>query len=126
MRAITSRGNRTTEARLRSMLVRAGVRGWRIRPSGISGTPDFVFREARVVVFVDGCFWHGCPRCGHIPRTNAKYWTAKIARNQRRDRRTRRALRANGYRVVAIWECALKRAPGRCLARIRIAASPGS
>jgi DNA mismatch endonuclease, patch repair protein len=52
------------------------------------------------VVFVDGCFWHGCPRCGRIPRTNPNYWRAKIGRNQRRDRRTRSAIRAAGFVVV--------------------------
>src|SRR5438876_615623 len=77
MRAIRGRGNRTTERRLRAMLVRAGLRGWRMGSTAEIGSPDFAFPQERVLLFVDGCFWHGCPRCGHIPRTNAQYWSAK-------------------------------------------------
>ena len=119
MRAIKSCGNRTTERRLRGLLVRARLRGWTLEtPAGI-GSPDFIFLRARIAVFVDGCFWHGCPRCGHVPKTNSAYWTAKIGRNRRRDRRIGRAARAAGYKVVRIWECALKREPALCLKRIR-------
>ena len=57
---------------------------------GTPGTPDFIFEERKVAVFVDGCFWHGCPRCGHVPHANAAYWTAKIEANRRRDRWARR------------------------------------
>ncbi len=119
MRAIRGRGNRTTEWRLRAMLVRAGVRGWIMKSPKEIGSPDFVFPRAKVVVFVDGCFWHGCPRCGHIPKTNRAYWIAKIAQNRSRDRRLRHAARACAYKTVGIWECELKRRPAVCLSRIR-------
>lgn len=118
MRAIKSRGNRTTERRLRGLLARERVRGWTLKTPAAIGSPDFVFLRARVAVFVDGCFWHGCPRCGHVPKTNSAYWIAKIARNQRRDRRIRRAAHTAGYKVVRIWECALKREPALCVERI--------
>src|SRR5262249_41513821 len=85
MRAIKEKGNKSTEKRLRAILVRAGVRGWKMHPPGLPGKPDFLFPEARVVVFVDGCYWHGCAECGHIPNVNRPYWSAKIEGNQRRD-----------------------------------------
>jgi DNA mismatch endonuclease (patch repair protein) len=104
MQAVRGKDNRTTERRLRLGLVRAGVRGWQVRPRGLTGNPDFFFPSAGIAVFVDGCFWHGCPTCGHIPRGNRTYWEAKIARNKVRDRRAALRLRADGYRVVRFWE----------------------
>ncbi len=118
MRAIRSAANKTTEKRLAYLLLGQRLRGWRLRPKKILGMPDFVFPRKRVALFVDGCFWHGCPRCGHIPRTNPEYWRAKIARNRRRDARISRALRAQGYSVLRIWECDLRSRPERCLSRI--------
>jgi DNA mismatch endonuclease (patch repair protein) len=60
-------------------------------------------------VFVDGCFWHGCPRCYRRPLSNLKYWDAKILRNRERDRTVKKALRKLGWRVVRIWAHELKR-----------------
>jgi DNA mismatch endonuclease, patch repair protein len=123
MRAIKSRGNRSTEQRLRAMLVRAEFRGWTMRAVTEIGSPDFVFSSKRTAVFVDGCFWHGCPRCGHLPKRNRAYWKAKIERNQRRDRAVIRLARSLGFVVVRIWECELKDRPHLCLARISRALS---
>src|SRR5262245_54328203 len=85
MRAIKDRGNKSTEARIRAKLVRAGVRGWRLHPEGLAGKPDILFPRQRVVVFVDGCYWHGCPCCVRSRKVNSAYWTAKIEGNRRRD-----------------------------------------
>jgi DNA mismatch endonuclease (patch repair protein) len=71
--------------------------------------PDFVFRQERLVIFVDGCFWHGCPRHGTRPRQNRKFWDEKIARNRQRDRLVTRQLRKQGWTVLRLWECALAR-----------------
>jgi DNA mismatch endonuclease Vsr len=91
---------------------RAGARSIAPRPklSARAATvrPDFVFQEARVAVFVDGCFWHGCPRCYVRPRGNAAFWRKKLATNRARDRRVNRALRRLGWRVVRIWEHELR------------------
>ena len=122
MRAIRSTGNKTTEGRLYMLLRAHRVRGWRCQPRNIPGKPDFVIDRERVAIFVDGCFFHGCPRCGHIPRTNRRYWEAKIARNKRRDNTISRALRTLGYRVMRIRECQLRENPNRCLRRILCAA----
>jgi DNA mismatch endonuclease (patch repair protein) len=119
MRAIRSSGNTTTEIRLVTLLRENGLKGWRLHPSDVSGNPDLLFKAGRVAVFVDGCFWHGCPKCGHIPKTNRAYWKAKIARNLSRDTLISRTLRASGFRVVRLRECQLRELPGQCLRRIR-------
>lgn len=118
MRAVRSQGNKTTELRLRAVLVQAAVSGWMLCPDHIPGRPDFLFPGARVVVFVDGCFWHGCPSCGHLPHTNKAYWAAKLTRNKRRDRLVTKLLRSLGYRVIRIWECRLRANPKGCLSRV--------
>ncbi len=75
--------------------------------------PDFVVRQARLVVFVHGCFWHGCPRHGTTPATRRSYWEPKLATNKARDHRVKRALRKRGWRVMGIWEHSVRRDPDR-------------
>ena len=102
--------------------------------------PDIVFRKLRTVVFVDGCFWHGCPKhCnpmkwlkkssmpagnppspkGRLRRTGRAFWRRKLHANKRRDQLVNRTLRKTGWRVVRIWECVLARRPGTCVRRIQ-------
>lgn len=83
--------------------------------------PDFVFRRVRLALFVDGCFWHGCPRHATQPKGNAAFWRNKFASNIARDKRVNRALRRAGWRVVRIWECRLRKSPDACLRRIMAA-----
>lgn len=109
MSLIRSRGNRATELRLIALMREHGITGWR-RNAPVFGKPDFVFRHERVAVFVDGCFWHGCPRHATKPANNRAFWQAKLARNAERDREVTRELRKAGWRVVRVWECALTRA----------------
>ena len=104
MRAVRGKGNKSTEGRLRAALARAGIRGWVVEPRGVLGSPDFLFPDEQIAVFVDGCFWHGCQRCGHVPKSNSRFWRAKIRRNQERDRFYSSALRRRGYRVLRFWE----------------------
>ena len=106
MAAIRSRGNKATELKLVSILRAAGVTGWR-RHQSLPGRPDFIFRRQRLAVFVDGCFWHGCPRHCRMPAGNRQYWQRKIARNSARDHRVSRLLRSRGWRVLRIWGHAL-------------------
>ena len=94
MSAIRSRGNKSTEMVLRMALVRAKMGGWIMHPKGVPGKPDFFFAANNLAVFVDGCFWHGCNRCGHIPKTNRPYWKAKIARNRLQHRKVAKQLSA--------------------------------
>ena len=82
--------------------------------------PDFVFPRLRLAVFVDGCFWRGCPLHGAKPKTNAGFWRRKIAANRARDRLVGRTLRALGWRVLRVWEHELTRKnERRLLARLR-------
>ncbi|HEX5398781.1 MAG TPA: very short patch repair endonuclease [Verrucomicrobiae bacterium] len=81
--------------------------------------PDFVFLKVRLAVFVDGCFWHGCPKHATQPKNNRAFWRRKLAGNKQRDRIVNRTLRKSGWRVLRIWECVLQKRPKACLHRIR-------
>src|SRR5882724_4011725 len=86
MRSNKSRGNTTTELRLMKLMRMFGIHGWR-RGILLPGHPDFAFRDLRVVVFVDGCFWHGCT-CKKTPKLNRDFWEGKFEANRLRDRQT--------------------------------------
>ena len=124
MARIRGSGNRDTELRMMALMRRHGITGWR-RKARVFGRPDFVFPSARVAVFVDGCFWHGCPKHGTQPKGNAKFWRDKLAQNKARDRRVNRALRRAGWRVLRIWghELAVRNRK-RLLARLLRALRP--
>jgi DNA mismatch endonuclease (patch repair protein) len=82
--------------------------------------PDFVFHKIKLAVFVDGCFWHGCPKHATKPRSNAAFWRKKFAANKARDRLVGQTLRKAGWRVLRIWEHELaRRNRTRLLRRIR-------
>jgi len=119
MSKIRGSGNASTELRLIAVFRALGITGWR-RKHPLVGKPDFVFPQLKLAVFVDGCFWHGCPRHAVQPRQNAKFWREKITRNQARDRLVTRSLRAAGWRVLRLWEHELTRKnERRLLARLR-------
>jgi DNA mismatch endonuclease (patch repair protein) len=126
MARIRSRGNQDTELVLARLLRAHKISGWRrhallkfqVSSSKFQVKPDFVFRRQRVAVFVDGCFWHGCPRHATKPKNHRAFWQRKLAANQERDRRVNRTLRRAGWRVVRIWECALAKRPESCLRRV--------
>ncbi len=76
-----------------------------VRPCrGTRARGDIVWKGRRLVVFLDGCFWHACPTCGHLPRANREWWAAKLAGNVARDRRADAVLRDEGWRVLRFWE----------------------
>ena len=118
MSRVRGQGNNSTELRLIALLRAHRVTGWRRRAS-VPGKPDFVFRAKKIAVFVDGCFWHGCPRHRRIPKSRVAFWKGKLARNAQRDRAVTRSLRAAGWKVLRIWECALQKNPLSCLKRIQ-------
>lgn len=103
MSAVRGRGNKSTEIALTRAFRRERITGWR-RHQPLLGCPDFTFRRQRVVIFTDGCFWHGCPRCYLPPSRNKFFWRDKVENNKRRDRRVTLELRKAGWRVVRIWE----------------------
>lgn len=115
MQAIRNRDTKP-ERLVRSLLHAQGLR-YRVAAKPLPGlrrTADIVFRPAKVAVFIDGCYWHGCPEHYVPPRTNPGYWSDKVARNMARDRDTDEQLRAAGWTVLRFWEhdpaqeCALK------------------
>jgi DNA mismatch endonuclease Vsr len=108
MSAIRSKHAKTTELALRHALMRAGVKGWRLHPADVPASPDVFFPKERLAIFVDGCFWHGCSKCGHIPKTRRAFWRAKIERNRARDRAAIRRLKKLQLRSIRIWEHDLK------------------
>jgi DNA mismatch endonuclease, patch repair protein len=108
MAAVRSQGNRTTEVAFGQLLWAIGLRGYR-KHWPVPGKPDFAWPGRKIAVFVDGCFWHGCTKCRSLPTSNVEFWKNKIETNRRRDRRVTRLLRRQGWKVVRIWECGVKR-----------------
>ena len=101
-----ARHNTSPEKVLRSELHRRGRR-FRLhrRPvDGLRREADLVFTRQRVAVFVDGCFWHQCPRHGTIPKSNSEWWRRKFERTRARDSDTDRQLEEAGWKVIRIWE----------------------
>lgn len=117
MARIKSCRNQSTELKLIALFRAAGIKGWR-RHLAIPGKPDFAFRKQRVVVFVDGDFWHGNPRKLRIPKSRVGYWLAKIERNRSRDVEVGLELKKRGWKVIRIWESSLKQDPAGCIDRI--------
>ena len=117
MARIRGHGNKDTELALMKLLRQQHITGWR-RHQKIFGKPDFLFRRSRLAIFVDGCFWHGCPRCYRRPKSNRKFWDAKITRNRTRDRRVKSVLRNEGWQVLRFWEHDLKTNGERAAHRI--------
>jgi DNA mismatch endonuclease, patch repair protein len=109
MARVRSSGNRSTEVRVEDALGQSGITGWTKQTKDIEGKPDFYFPGTRLAVFVDGCFWHGCPTCCRMPKSRQEYWTPKIQGNVRRDRAVRRRLRSRGIHVMRVWEHDLRR-----------------
>lgn len=98
--------NTGPEMRLRKALWAVGLR-YRLNYS-LPGKPDIVFPGKKLVVFVDGCFWHGCPRHAVFPKKNREFWETKIKGNIARDLKVNAALNALGWRVFRIWEHEIK------------------
>lgn len=106
-------GNKRADTRpellLRTLLRSSGLTGYRLQWK-IPGHPDIAWPGKKVALFVNGCFWHRCPRCKlSMPKSNVEYWSAKFAANQKRDRRVRAELEEAGWIVHTVWECELKK-----------------
>jgi DNA mismatch endonuclease, patch repair protein len=107
MAAVHSENTKLEQA-LIALLNSAEVRGFICHDQSLPGKPDIVFREEKIVVFLDSCFWHGCPKHLRQPSSNQAYWQSKIEKNMKRDRRTRATLRRMGWSVLRVWEHDLK------------------
>ena len=115
MRRVRSRDT-SCELLLRRALHRRGLRYSLTRR--LPGSPDVALVRSRVAVFVDGCFWHGCPEHCRRPSSNTDYWGRKIDRNMARDRRVTEELEEAGWRVLRFWEHEVRASPARCAARV--------
>lgn len=107
MRQVKGRGNASTELKIVRLFREHKITGWR-RHLPLIGKPDFAFPKQRVVVFIDGCFWHGCPAHLRMPSSNVDYWQGKVARNMARDKRVTAELESKGWHVLRVWEHEIK------------------
>lgn len=103
MSRIRGRGNKETELALIQFFRHHGITGWR-RHAPVFGKPDFVFPKLKLAVFVDGCFWHSCPKHSNLPVNNRPFWKRKLEANVQRDKLVNRTLRVRGWRVIRIWQ----------------------
>lgn len=108
MRRIKSK-NTKPEKIVRGILRDLGHPGYRLHRRDLPGTPDIVYISKKLIIFVNGCFWHKCRKCGRfrIPKTRKKFWRDKIEGNVKRDKKNRKLLRDDGWHVVVVWECEL-------------------
>jgi DNA mismatch endonuclease, patch repair protein len=111
--------NTGPELAVRKALWALGTR-YRIH-CAIHGRPDIVFVGARLAVFIDGCFWHGCPVHAVAPKTNRDFWNEKIRKNKTRDRNVRRSLEAEGWLVLRYWEHEVRDRLGGVVSEIEMA-----
>jgi len=108
MRKVKSRNTKTTELALIKIFKEQHITGWR-RTYPMIGKPDFVFPKKRIVVFVDGCFWHGHDCRNVTPRENAEFWNNKREYNKTHDKLVTERIESMGWKVIRIWECELKK-----------------
>lgn len=124
MSRIRSRGNKTTEVPMLAAMRKIGVKGWRrhvrVKIGKFSVRPDFVFRKHRVAIFVDGCFWHGCPEHGSRPKSNQEFWDRKLEANSKRDRLVNQTLTNAGWVVLRFWEHSSRRDSDNCAKKIAV------
>ena len=95
------------EQKIHGNLKARGVRH-KMHPN-IPGSPDLILKDKKVAVFINGCFWHKCPKCYKAPKSNVEYWLPKIERNVKRDKNNARLLKKDGWKVVSIWEHEIKK-----------------
>ncbi|MDQ6631517.1 MAG: very short patch repair endonuclease [Verrucomicrobiota bacterium] len=118
MASVRSTGNKSTELKLIGILRREHLKGWR-RKYNLSGKPDLVYPRQKLVIFIDGCFWHGCQKCYRRPNSRQEYWDAKVKRNTVRDAKVSRTLKSNGWKVFRVWEHDLKISPGKLIFKLK-------
>jgi len=109
--------NTSPELKLRRGLWREGIRGYRVN-NKLPGKPDLVFSRQRLAIFMDGCFWHGCPLHSTMPKTNEAFWRDKIEKNMKRDVRATEELEGLGWEVLRFWEHEVKVDLEKCVAEV--------
>lgn len=136
MSHIRGKGNKTTEIALATAFRKGHITGWRrhiklklkvgathcfglSKMQSMVVTPDFIFRKAKLAVFVDGCFWHQCPLHSKVPENNREVWEEKLRRNVERDKQANCALKAAGWHVLRLWEHELLQ-PARAVHKVDV------
>lgn len=116
--------NTKPELLVRDLLRKNRLTNYRLHPKKLIGRPDIAFPRKKVAIFVNGCYWHGCPHCKlSLPKTHRAFWKNKIETNRKRDKRKNKELRALGWHPLTIWACRLRTERGRngAVARIKAA-----
>jgi DNA mismatch endonuclease (patch repair protein) len=107
------------ELLLRKALRVAKLKDYKLHWAKMPGSPDISFPKARIAIFVNGCYWHRCPKCDkRLPKTHTRFWEEKFERNVARDKRKARELRKLGWKVLIVWECKIKRTIQKIVKRI--------
>ena len=107
------------ELALRKGLREAGYGGYRLNWKKAAGRPDIAYPGRKVAIFVNGCFWHRCPHCNlPLPKSHTEFWQQKFERNVERDARKKDELERDGWRVITVWECEIKKDMQSTVSRI--------
>jgi DNA mismatch endonuclease (patch repair protein) len=109
--------NTSPEITLRKIIRGSGIKGYRLHYK-VVGRPDIAFTRLKLAIFIDGCFWHGCPRHFRMPSSNKAYWSRKIGKNRRRDRKNTLKLRKAGWKVLRFWEHEIRECAVDCAREI--------
>lgn len=111
--------NTSPERKLRMALLRSRLKGFKIHIKSIPGMPDIVYPQTKTAIFVNGCFWHRCPKCKlKAPKTHTLYWKNKFTKNVFRDKRNIKLLKKIGWKTIIVWECELKKDIDRIVTKI--------
>jgi len=110
--------NTSPELKIRKALWADGIR-YRIHDKTVLGTPDISIKTKKIAVFIDGCFWHGCPSCYIKPKSNKLYWRKKLSYNKNRRKIVKDKLKADGWKIMEFWECNIRNKPERIVSKIK-------
>lgn len=105
---------------LRKYLRKIGISGYRLHWKKASGRPDIAYPGRKIAIFVNGCFWHRCPHCDlPLPKSNTDFWLKKFVRNKERDAKKIHNLEEDGWKVIVLWECEIKKDVLGCAKRVK-------
>jgi DNA mismatch endonuclease (patch repair protein) len=109
--------NTKPEKIIRKLLWQHGIKNYRIHYK-LPGKPDIVFLKNRIAIFIDGCFWHKCPKCFRKPATRTTFWMKKIWNNLNRDRKNEEILKNSKWKIIRVWEHDIKKNPEKTVKKI--------
>ena len=102
--------NTKPELLMRKALWHEGIKGYRLNWEKVPGKPDIAFPSKKIAIFINGCYWHRCPKCElPLPKTNTKFWKEKFDKNVERDRKKNDELLSLNWNVLVLWECDIKK-----------------